>query len=235
MSCHSLYQFLTNTSVSVTCCNSLARSRLTAGIPDPSTNKTNFVTNIEADDCWNLAAHRWYNQGCVLVDNEQGSIGEPFNTRGGGVYVLEWDPSNGYIKSWTFSRQAVPQNLQDAIHSSGFSNGHLDNDATSTEASTNSVVVPPNPDQWGLPYAYFAIGQGTTCSANHFQKMRLVFNLAFCGEVAGNRFFKDCHDESQAFNVSNDPIESCNTYIESNPQALDEAYWKIRGVYTWQH
>ena len=66
--------------------------------------------------------------------------------------------------------------------------------------------------------------------------MRLVFNLAFCGEVAGNRFFKDCHAEAQVFNVSNHPIESCNAYIESNPKELDEeAYWKIRGVYTWQH
>ena len=213
---------------------------ITAGIPDPSTNKTNFVTNIEADDCWNLAAHRWYNQGCVLVDNDHASIGKPFNARGGGVYVLEWDPENGYIKSWTFSRQSVPQNLQDAMSSTSHDSTSRQQTKPGTPSSTagstgNLAVVPPNPSEWGLPYAYFAIGSDTTCSANHFRDMRLVFNLAFCGEVAGNRFFKDCHAEAQAFNVSNHPVESCNAYIESNPKELDEAYWKIRGVYTWQH
>jgi hypothetical protein len=195
-----------------------------AGIPDPSTNKSNTLTDIEADACWNLAAHRWYNQGCVLVDKDESSIGGPFNDNGGGVYVLEWDPENGYIKSWSFPRNSVPRNLENAIATS----------SPGGSSTTVDVVELPNPSQWGLPYAYFAIGPKTECSADHFQDMRLVFNLAFCGEVAGQRFFKDCTEESKQFNVSNSPVNSCNAYIESDPKALDEAYWKIRGVYTWE-
>lgn len=49
-----------------------------------------------------------------------------------------------------------------------------------------------------------------------------------------NRFFKDCPSETQQFNVSNDPIETCNHYIKSEPDELDEAYWKIRGVYVYE-
>jgi len=94
--------------------------------------------------------------------------------------------------------------------------------------------VTPDPTTWGLPYAYFAIGESTGCSANHFSNMHLVLNLAFCGNVAGNRFFMDCQEEAKQYNVSNDPILSCNAFIKSNPEVLNEAYWKIRGVYVYE-
>jgi len=61
--------------------------------------------------------------------------------------------------------------------------------------------------------------------------MRLVFNLAFCGSVSGNRFQLDRPAEAKKF-------DTCNAYIASEPKELDEAYWKIRGVFvyerTWQ-
>eukprot|EP00980_Cylindrotheca_fusiformis_P017761 scaffold5605_cov128-Cylindrotheca_fusiformis.AAC.2 len=57
--------------------------------------------------------------------------------------------------------------------------------------------------------------------------MRLVLNTAFCGSVAGNRFKIDCKAEAEEF-------ETCNDYIKSQPKALDEAYWKIRGVYVYE-
>lgn len=68
----------------------------------------------------------------------------------------------------------------------------------------------------------------------HLSKnMRIVFNLAFCGNVAGNRFMTECPDEAAEFNVTSDPVKTCNAYIESDPDALEEAYWKIRGVYVY--
>ena len=57
--------------------------------------------------------------------------------------------------------------------------------------------------------------------------MRLVLNTALCGSVAGNRFQKDCTEESKHF-------KTCNEYIQSQPKALDELYWKIRGVYVYE-
>lgn len=64
--------------------------------------------------------------------------------------------------------------------------------------------------------------------------MRIVFNLAFCGNVAGNRFMTECPAEAAQFNVTNDPVKTCNAYIESDPEALEEAYWKIKGVYVYE-
>jgi hypothetical protein len=57
--------------------------------------------------------------------------------------------------------------------------------------------------------------------------MRLVLNTAFCGSVAGNRYFMDCKNESTVY-------KTCNEYIKSQPEALSEAYWKIRGVYVYE-
>jgi len=64
--------------------------------------------------------------------------------------------------------------------------------------------------------------------------MRLVFNLAFCGTVAGNRYFTDCPAESKLFKKGKDPVLSCNALIKSNPEMLKEAYWKIRGLYVYE-
>ena len=149
---------------------------------------------------------------------DNGTIGEPMNDIGGGVYVLEWDPDNGYIKSWVFKRDSIPEILQESIDT----------------ASDKKNKVLPDPETWDLPYAYFAIGENSGCSSDHFKNNRLIFNLAFCGQVAGNRFFKDCPALSKQFKVHNDSVLSCNAYLESEPEALSEAYWKIRGVYVYE-
>jgi hypothetical protein len=189
-------------------------------LPDTFTGKTNCETSKEADNCWNMAPHQWENQGCVLVDERNTTIGQPLNQQGGGVYALEWDPANGYIKSWVFSpKENVPHNLAQSMDTAG--------------DGTKQVI--PDPDQWDAPYAFFAIGEGSGCSADHFKNMRIIFNLAFCGTVAGNRYFTDCPAEiTNKFNVTNDPWVSCNAYIASNPKEMDDAYWKIRGVYVYE-
>jgi hypothetical protein len=77
-----------------------------------------------------------------------------------------------------------------------------------------------------LPFLASSGGE-TQCPAQHFRNMRLVLNTAFCGSVAGNRFQFDCKNQSQSF-------QTCNAYIKSEPEELNEAYWKIRGVYVYQ-
>ena len=182
-----------------------------------------FETSMPADNCWNMAPHQWANQGCVTVSTDEGTIGVPLNEAGGGVYVLEWDPEHRYIRSWVFPRnKEIPSNLEDAIETA-----HLKKES----------IISPDPQQWGLPYAFFAIGPTTGCSADHFRDMRIVFNLAFCGTVAGNRFGRDCPAEAKQFQQEGDeydPVGSCNAYIESQPDILSEAYWKIRGVYVYE-
>ena len=133
---------------------------------------------------------------------------------------MEWDPENGYIRSWAFTpHETAPQNILDAI---------------STAGNDEMGRIQPDTDLWGLPYAYFAIGEGTSCSADHFKDNRVVFDLAFCGTVAGNRFFKDCPLEADKFNVDDDSVESCNAYIKSDPDTMLEAYWKIKGLYIYE-
>ena len=190
------------------------------GIPNTYTGIPATEIKVPADNCWVMAPHQWANQGCVAVDSRNYTIGEPLNEQGGGVYALEWDPANGYIKSWAFTpHDSTPTNLHQAMATSSLNQEHR---------------VAPDPKTWGPPYAYFAIGKESGCSSNHFQNIRLIFNLAFCGTVSGNRFFTDCPRQQKIFNVSNDPVLSCNAWIHSQPEELAEAYWKIRGVYVYE-
>jgi len=183
------------------------------GIPDRKTGKPDMTLRY-SKNCFVYDAHQWLNQGCVAVDHVEGRLGEPLNAKGGGIYVLEWDPVNRHIRSWVFTPHSeAPQNLLDSI-------------STASHPDPRQRVS-PDPRIWPLPYGYYAIGKGTHCPASHFQNMHLVFNLALCGSVAGNRYFMDCPKEFKQF-------PTCNEYIASNPEALKEAYWKIKGVYVYE-
>lgn len=191
------------------------------GVFDRFTGKPDFNTSVPADDCWVEAPHQWGNQGCVAVHSDAESLGSPLNANGGALFVLDLDPANGYIKSWVIRPkiEGIPTNLYDSIR---------------TASQSEDQRVSPDPASWSiLPYAYFAIGNGTKCTADHFQNMRLIFNMAFCGNVAGNRFQKDCPSIQTRGSFEN-PVEQCNDYVASNPGAFAEAFWAIGGVYVFE-
>ena len=71
------------------------------------------------------------------------------------------------------------------------------------------------------------VGEDTDCPAFHFKNMRLIINTAFCGSVAGNRYFMDCPEKQKKF-------PTCNEYVASNPDELNDAYWEIRGIYVYE-
>lgn len=183
------------------------------GIPDRKTGIPD-MTIRHATDCFVYNPKQWLNQGCVAVDNGVGTLGVPLNKKGGGVYVLEWDPINRHMRSWVFTPHGkVPKNLMQAI-------------ATASQPNEEDRVS-PDPDLWPLPYGYFAIGDETSCQAKHFKNMRLVFNLAFCGSVAGNRYQLDCPIQAKKY-------KTCNDWVGAEPEELMEAYWKVRGVYVYE-
>lgn len=126
---------------------------VSAGIPDTFTGQPDFDIAKPADNCWVMAQHQWANEGCTAVSDRNDTIGGPVNEAGGGVYALEWDPENHYIKSWFFHRSELPDNLQLSIET-----------ANLTKASERTM---PDTHSWGVPYAYFAIGDTTGCSADH--------------------------------------------------------------------
>lgn len=122
---------------------------------------------------------------------------------------------NHHIRSWVFTPHTlVPDNLIQAIRTA--------NNAVEAER------VIPEPDEWPTPYAYFAIGRGTNCNSRCFKHLHLVINTAFCGSVAGNRYHLDCTAEQIA------EYPTCRDYVNSNPQEIQESYWKIRGVYVYE-
>ena len=182
------------------------------GIPDSKTGIPDMTLRY-AQNCFVYDPHQWLNQGCVAVDTTGGSLGQPLNEKGGGVFALEWDPINRHIRSWVFSpHSTVPDNLREAIRSANL---------------PIEERIMPNPELWPIPYGYFAVGEGTDCPSSHFRQMRLVFNTAFCGSVAGNRFHLDCPIQAQNFST-------CNEWVQSNPDEMNEAYWKIGGVFVYE-
>jgi hypothetical protein len=59
---------------------------------------------------------------------------------------LEWDPVNRHIRTWVFSPHVqVPENLVQAIRTAG-------------EPVIENRVL-PDPQEWPLPYGYFAVGK----------------------------------------------------------------------------
>lgn len=182
------------------------------GIPDKKTGIPDMTLRY-AQNCFVYDQHQWLNQGCVAVDKQGNTLGQPLNDNGGGVYALEWDPINRHIRTWVFTPHGdIPDNLAETIRTAS--------------NSINERVV-PDPETWPIPYGFFAIGDGTDCEASHFRHMRLVLNTAFCGSVAGNRFQLDCPEQAKEF-------KTCNDWIKSKPDELTEAYWKIRGVFVYQ-
>jgi hypothetical protein len=115
------------------------------GIPDKDTGIPDMTLRY-ATNCFVYDPHQWLNQGCVAVDLEGGSLGVPLNRKGGGVYVLEWDPIYRHIRTWVFAPHTrVPENLRETI---------------STASNPDPAKrVDPDPELWPLPYGYFAIGK----------------------------------------------------------------------------
>ena len=190
----------------------------------------------------------------MAVNNREDTIGEGFNSEGGGVYVLEWDPDRidgGYIKSWVFPKGGqfegsetgyyLPENLRRAmLPNNSARGGNLRNSkpANATFGSSNEngsnatsgdVWEQPDPTKWGLPYGFFSLNPNT-CPASHFRNMNLIFNVAFCGSVAGAKFAVDCPEMFEKYG-------SCEKYVDSEEGKRNIArygQWEIEGVHIYE-
>jgi len=99
------------------------------------------------------------NNGCVIVANAM-NYGAPFNSAGGGVYVMEWTPN--YIQTFYFPRNNIPKDI---------------------------VAGTPQPSSWGKPYAYFALGANcpVTHFVDEVVVINLTFCGDWAGNVFGNQ------------------------------------------------
>jgi len=82
----------------------------------------------------------------------------------------------------------------------------------------------PNPASWGTPTAAFPFaGTGPgTCPRNSFSNHQIVIDNTFCGDWAGSVFNQDgCSG-------------SCQSFVQNNPSAFNEAYWAINSIAVYQ-
>ncbi|CAE7159609.1 unnamed protein product, partial [Symbiodinium pilosum] len=117
----------------------------------------------KAKDCYVKAPGEYSNQGCGQKQPD-GSWGRALNQAGGATWAAEWDPDNKYIRTWFFPRGKVPRDLLERR---------------------------PVPASWGIPTSFFSL-QPNDCSANHFERMRMVFDITFCGDWGGPTFGAHC-------------------------------------------
>jgi hypothetical protein len=154
------------------------------------------INGANSDNCDVNAWDQYSNQGCGIFGNEGSSVGQSFNKRGsGGVFVMEWDSSTE-IRAFFFSREKIPWDLANKQ---------------------------PNPNNWGTPYARFAVGANSQCSSDHFNSHNIIFDTTFCGDWAGSVFASSCYPQSD-----------CTNFVRYNPAEFSEAYWLINYVDTYE-
>jgi len=116
----------------------------------------------KAHDCYIQADGQWTNQGCSQRGRD-GTIGESFNSVGGGTYAAEWDPIAGHMRVWIWHAGEEPEDV---------------------------IKKQPNPEMWGQPEFYFSLKDD--CQPNHFKNMKLVFDITFCGDLGEPTFKQHC-------------------------------------------
>ncbi|KAI8607608.1 hypothetical protein BC830DRAFT_1072828, partial [Chytriomyces sp. MP71] len=83
----------------------------------------------------------------------------------------------------------------------------------------------PTPSSWPTnngAYAYFQFG--SNCPTSAFVNHQIVIDLTFCGDWAGAVFANQCSATGR----------SCSDYVSNDPNALNEAYFKIKGIQVYK-
>jgi len=75
----------------------------------------------------------------------------------------------------------------------------------------------PNPCNFGEPDADFPLGN--ECGAWHFGPQRIIFDITFCGDWAGN-----------AYGGCGGGMADCKGFVGYNPSAFQESYWLINSL-----
>ncbi|KAJ5472049.1 Endo-1-3(4)-beta-glucanase [Penicillium diatomitis] len=99
------------------------------------------------------------------------------------------------IKVWHFPRYGIPWNI---------------------------IIGQPDPATWGTPSAAFS---GYCDIDNHFKDLRIVFDITFCGDWAGNVW-------SSGSCASQAP--TCNLFVQNNPAAFREVFWRVNSLKSYQ-
>lgn len=150
------------------------------------------TSSLPASNCDVNAPGQWKNQGCSQA-GPQGSMGSSFNAGGGGTFAAEWDPEAGHIRAWFWPRGMEPGDLK---------------------------AKNPEPESWGMPYSFFSLDPAS-CSSDHFQNMRVVFNINLCGDLGAAKYVEGCPEEAKTM--------TCEELV-ADPDRMQEAFWMLSGL-----
>lgn len=106
----------------------------------------------------------------------------------GGGGVYAMEWNAAFIKVWYFPRGQIP---------------------------ADALGPNPEPYNWGTPAGHF---QGNCNINNNFNSHRIIFDITFCGDWAGNVWGSS---GCQAL------AGTCNDYVSWNAGAFAESYWRI--------
>jgi hypothetical protein len=195
---------------------------------------TNKNGTQNATNCYVRFPGQDVNQGCSVSSppDRAGAhtYGDPFNTAGGGVYVMLWDyqkppskPSShgatplhhdGQIALWFFDRGSVPGGLLEA----------------------DGNPQPPT----SLPMGRYHTS-GHDCPASHFTQQQIIFDITLCGQWGGREFSKDCPAQAKPYTgpgrdtcgtgvPGSVSCAACEAYVAANPGAFTESSWEINSL-----
>ena len=190
-----------------------------------------FTGNLKTDDCDVAAPNQGTNEGCSIAaprtmaafslasrsfstststinmngNNAFPSYGTSFNAAAGGVYAMEWTSTS--ISVWFIPRLSP----QYAVL--------FPSPASSTLLNTTLDV-----SNFGTPIAHFA---GQCDLESKFKNMKIVFDTTFCGAWAGGEWETGgCAKKTG--------VDTCEQYVQENPEAFVDAYWEIAGLKWFQ-
>lgn len=140
-------------------------------------------------------------QGCGVRSKSKSSYGAPFNSKGGGVYALQWD-SNG-IKTYHWSRKSIPADVK---------------------------AGKPKPSaKWGKPENF--VHYSKCSPYKHFNQLRIVINTNLCGTWGSGVWSQDLsYAGSPGSCKSKTGFSTCEAFVKSKGSAFKDAYWKINSI-----
>ncbi|KAJ3224122.1 hypothetical protein HDU78_011080 [Chytriomyces hyalinus] len=144
------------------------------------------------------------NNGCGTQTSKGATFGDSFNRQRGGVYAMEWVP-----------RQS--NGAPGFIKVWNFARNAIPADITNGN---------PNPGLWPTNDGYAYFGFGNNCQPQTFGTQQIIINLTFCGDWAGGVFANQCSAAAGG--------RSCPDFVSNVGSALNEAFFKIKGVQLYQ-
>ncbi|KAK0745223.1 hypothetical protein B0T21DRAFT_281819 [Apiosordaria backusii] len=86
----------------------------------------------------------------------------------------------------------------------------------------------PKPATWGKPS--FALTPNSCDVARAFKDMRMVLNINFCGDAAGNTWGSGGENSCAA----KTGFQECHEYVRWKAGEFEDVYWRVKGINVYQ-